>query len=326
MLNLKIGLSTILVILLLLPFGHSRSVLGAEFPSKPITLIVPSGAGGGHDLTFRAVTSVSMDYLGQPMVVRLMPGGGGAIGSDFVAKAKPDGYTLLAGGRGWSSALPAVDGRSKGPDDLATVCRVNYNTIMLVARGDGPYKNFKELMAWVKANPGKLIVGTGSRWIQADHFWKKLMLERGIKVKLVPYQGGGQQFRAVLGGHSDVGGAIPAMYDSFKGTGKLTPLIWLDKKRHPHYPNVPTSYEEGGDFMSGMWRGILAPKGTPRPIIEKLGAACRKMTKSKTVVRMIKRFGDGIQFLGPDEFAKVWRAEYEELKTFGRAFKKAYMK
>ena len=302
-------------------FGF-ESASAQAFPSKPITLIVPSRAGGGHDLTFRAVTSVAADYLGQPIIIQLKPGGGGAIGSDIVAKAKPDGYTLLAGGLGWSSALPAIEGRSKGPDDLEAVCRINYNSIMIVARGDAPWKTFKELMAWIKANPGKLIVGSGSRYIQDDYFWRRLMQEKGISVKIVPYQGGGAQFVAVLGGHSDVGGAATAMYAPYKGTGKLIPLLWLDSERHPMIPDVPTSVEEGYDIVSRMWRGVLAPKGTPRPIIEKLAAAFKQMTEDKSVTTMIKRYGDEIQFLGPDEFTKVWVAEYEDFKAFGKTLKK----
>jgi tripartite-type tricarboxylate transporter receptor subunit TctC len=301
-----------------------QSLFADEFPSKPVTIIVPSRAGGGHDLTFRAVTSVAADYLGQPMVVKLMPGGRGAIGSDYVAKAKPDGYTLLGGGLGWSSATPAIEGRSKGPDDLVSICRINYNSIMIVARGDAPFKNFKELMAWIKANPGELIIGTGSRYIQDDFFWRKMMNEKGISVKIVPYQGGGAQFTAVLGGHSDVGGALVAMYLPFKPTGKLIPMLWLDKERHPLIPDVPTSFEEeeGVDFVSRMWRGVLAPKGTPRPIVDKLGVVFKKITDDTSFKRMMKRYGDSIDYLGPDEFAKVWRAEYEDFKAFAKTLKK----
>jgi len=106
-----------ILLLMVSIFGFSTAH-GKEFPTKPVTLIIPVGAGGSHDLTARAVTSVAVDYLGQPVIVQLKPGGGGAIGSDFVAKAPPDGYTLLFGGTGWSTTFPAVEGRSKGPDDL----------------------------------------------------------------------------------------------------------------------------------------------------------------------------------------------------------------
>lgn len=316
----KTGL--ILIVLLIVSFLGIQNVLAAEFPTKPIKIIVPSKAGGGHDLTFRAVCSVANDYLGQPIIIQLKPGGRGAIGTDMVAKAEPDGYTLLAGGLGWNSATPAIQGRSKGPDAFEAVCRINYNSIMIVARGDAPWKTFKELMAWVKENPGKLIIGTGSQYIQDDYFWRRMMQEEGISVKIVPYQGGGAQFAAVLGGHSDVGGAATAMYGPYKGTGKLIPLLWLDEKRHDMIPDVPSSVESGYNIVSRMWRGVLAPKGTPKPIIEKLAAAFKKMTEDKTVQGMISRYGDDIHYLGADEFTKVWQIEYDEFKEFAKTIKK----
>ena len=104
-------------------------VYAQEFPTKPVSLIIPFGAGGSHDLTARAVTSVAADHLGQPMLVQLKPGGGGAIASDFVAKATPDGYTLLFGGSGPNTTLPAIENRSKGPDDFVAICRVNYSPV-----------------------------------------------------------------------------------------------------------------------------------------------------------------------------------------------------
>jgi len=293
-----------------------------DFPTKPIKLIIPSQAGGGHDLTFRAVTSVAADHLGQPIIIQLEPGGLGAIGSDQVAKAKPDGYTLLAGGAGWSSAPPAIEGRSKGPDDLVAVCRINYNALMLVARGDAPWKTFKELMAWVRANPGKLIVGVGSRFIQDDFFWRKMMKDEGVSVKIVPYQGGGAQLLAVLGGHSDMGGASTAQYAPYKGTGKLIPVLWMDNQRHPMIPDVPTTFEEGIKFASRNWRGVLVPKGTPAPIIKRLADAFQKMTEDASVKSMIKAYGDEVQFLGPEEFSKLWRDEYEEFKRNADMFKR----
>jgi tripartite-type tricarboxylate transporter receptor subunit TctC len=298
-------------------FAHAQ-----EFPTKPITLVIPLGAGGSHDLTARAVTSVAPDYLGQPIIIQLKPGGGGAIGSDLVAKASPDGYTLLFGGPGWSTTLPAVEGRSKGPDDLAAVCRINYTAPIVIARPDAPYKTLKEMVQWAKANPGKLVFGNSGPWGAADMPWKMIMRESGITSKVVPHDGGGPQLIAILGGHVDVASTFLAQSSPHIRAGKLRPLAIVDTKRIPELPDVPTAQEEGVNVVYTMWRGILAPKGTPRPVIERLAVAFKKMAEDKTVIAMIKQFGDQIQYLGPDEFAKEWRAEYELHKELGKIFKK----
>lgn len=296
--------------------------LAQDFPSKPITLINPMGAGGSHDLTMRAVTSVANDYIGQPMFVQIKSGGGGAIGSEFVAKSAPDGYTLVIGGPGWNTTLPAVEGRSKGPDDLVPVCRINYSANNFVARADAPFKDLKEMIAWAKANPGQLKFGHSGLWGAADVPWKELMKKTGITSKVIPYDGGGPCMVALLGGHIDVTANFAAQALPQVKAGKMRMLAVLDDKRNPEFPDVPTAKEQGVDIVYLMWRGVLAPKGTPRPVIDKLADAFKKMSADKAFVAMLKSFGDVPNFLGPDEFGKLWRAEYELHKEMGKIYKK----
>ena len=297
-------------------------VYAQSFPTKPVTLVIPFGAGGSHDLTARAITSAAADYLGQPMLVQLKPGGGGGIASDFVSKAAPDGYTLLFGGSGPNSILPAVEGRSRGPNDLLAVCRINYSATIFFARPDAPYKTFKEMVAWAKANPGKLVFGNSGPWGAADTPWKMLMRETGIQTKNVPFDGGGPALIAILGGHVDVTGAFTAQGFPHIKAGKIRPLVVLDDKRDPDLPDVPTAKEEGVNVTFQMWRAPLAPKGTPAPIIDKLAQAFKKMTEDRSVKSMIKALGDEIYYLGPDEFTKFWREEYDTYKELGKIYKK----
>jgi tripartite-type tricarboxylate transporter receptor subunit TctC len=303
-------------------------LLAQEYPTKPITLIIPFGPGGGHDLLFRAVTSVASDYIGQPILIKLMPGGGGAIGADAGAKAAPDGYTLFAGGNIPSTSLPAIEGRGKGPDQMEAVCRVNYNPTIIVSRPDAPFKTWKQMMEWAKTNPGKLVIGTPGPWSPPDVVWKNLMKETGISVKTVPFDGGGPVIVALLGSHVDVGSALPIIYSPYKVTGKIVALLTLEEKRLPDLPNVPTSVEEGIrgaatlNMLGRSWRGVMAPKGTPRPIIEKVASAFKKMTEDKSVIAMIKQYGDEIHYLGPDEFAQTWRTEFDVYKELSKALKK----
>jgi tripartite-type tricarboxylate transporter receptor subunit TctC len=309
-------------ILLTMTLLGSQFVQAQDFPTKPVTLVIPFGAGGSHDLTARAVTSVAADYLGQPMLVQLKPGGGGAIASDFVTKAAPDGYTLLFGGTGPNTTLPAIEGRSKGPDDFLAVCRVNYSPVIFVARADAPYKTFKEMLVWAKSNPGKLVFGNTGPWGAADLPWKMMMQKTGINTRIVPHDGGGPALMAILGGHVDVSGIFSAQTLPHIQSGKLRALAVPDVQRDPTLPDVPTCREEGVDVVYLMWRAALAPKGTPRPVIDKLAVAFKKMCEDKSVKDMIKKFGDDIQYLGPDDFARAWREEYETQKELGKVFKK----
>jgi len=127
---------------------------------------------------------------------------------------------------------------------------------------------------------------------------------------------------AVLGGHADLTGGLSAALLPHIKSGKLRALAVLDNKREEELPEVPTAKEEGMNVVNLMWRGVLAPKGIPRPVIDKLALAFKKMTEDKSVMGMIKRFGDDIYYLGPDEFTKVWREEFEAHKELGKIFKK----
>jgi tripartite-type tricarboxylate transporter receptor subunit TctC len=309
-------------IILLVSVLGPQFVRAQEYPTKSVTLVIPFGAGGSHDLTARAVTSVGADHLGQPILVQLKPGGGGAIAADFVAKTAPDGYTLLFGGSGPNTTLPAIEGRSKGPDDFVAVCRVNYSPAVIIARADAPYKTFKEMLAWAKSNPGKLVFGNTGPWGAGDLSWKMIVKETGIEAKNVPHDGGGPALIALLGGHVDVSGLFSAQTLPHIQAGKLRALAVTDNQRDPAMPDVPTCKEAGVNMLYLMWRGVLAPKGTPRGVVDKLAGAFKKMTEDKSVAPMIKKLGDEINYLGPDEFAKAWREEYETQKELGKLFKK----
>jgi tripartite-type tricarboxylate transporter receptor subunit TctC len=293
-----------------------------DFPTKPVTLLIPVGAGGSHDLTARAMVSVIPQFLGQPMVIQLRPGGGGAIGSQQVASAKPDGYTVLFGGPGWSSALPAIEGRSVGPNGLVAVARVNYSPVVFIARPDAPFKTLKEMVEWAKANPGKLVHGNTGPWGAGDLPMKQMMKEYNFQAQIVPHDGGGPALLAILGGHIQTTIALTAQSMPHIKAGKLKVLAVLDTKRHPDLRDVPTSVEQGINVTYTIWRAVLAPKGTPRPVIDKLADAIKKTTEDKSFQALVKQLGDEPGYAGPDEFAKEWQKEYDLHKEIAKAFKK----
>ena len=178
------------------------------------------------------------------------------------------------------------------------------------------------MIEWAKANPNKLIYGhtgsleSGGRCLETD-----LKSDRD-------YGQNGSLRRWWTGNRCDPRGAHRRNWIALGRnrppyhSGKFGALAVLDSKREASLPNVPTAKEEGFAVVNLMWRGILAPKGTPRPIIEKLADAFKKMTENKSVLTMIKQFGDDIQYLGPDDFSKVWQEEYEAFGELGKIFKK----
>src|SRR3989304_8602254 len=152
------------------------------------------------------------------------------------------------------------------------------------------------------------------------------MKATGTSFRMVTFQGGGEATVALLGGHVDAGTAIPSMAMPYRNTGKMLFLLFLDEKRHPDFPDVPTGAEEGLDRVMNTlgcaWRGILVPKGTPASIVNSLAVAFKKMTEDKSVQSMIQKSGEKIYYLGPDEFPRAWRAEFEAYKELGKTYKK----
>jgi tripartite-type tricarboxylate transporter receptor subunit TctC len=299
-----------------------QTIHAQEFPTKPITLIIPFGAGGASDLTARAFVGAAPESLGQPLIVQLKPGGGGAIASDLVAKAAPDGYTLLMGGPGPNTTLPAIEGRSRGPDDLAAVCRINYSPMLTLVPANAPYKTFKELIQYAKTHPGQLKFGHAGIWGGPDLLWKQIQLKAGITAKIIPYDGGAEALVGLLGGHIDLSCLAPTQSIPHIKAGRLRALAVSDANRDPDLPQVPTLREEGVDVVNLLWKGVMAPKTTPRPVIDKLASAFKKMLEDPSSVAMIKKLGDNFHYLGPDELSKFWREEYEAHKELGKVFKK----
>ena len=317
--RMKITACVVLLMLLAISFAV---VQAQEFPTKPVTLIIPFGPGGASDLTARAFFGAAHEYLGQPVIIQLKPGGGGAIASDIVAKAPPDGYTLLMGGPGPNTTLPAIEGRSRGPDDLAAICRINYNAMLTLVPANAPYKTMQEFIQYAKANPNKLRFGHAGIWGGPDLLWKSIQIKAGITAKIIPYDGGAEALIALLGGHIDVACLFPTQSTPHIKSGKIRALAVSDSKRDPDFPDVPTLQEAGVDVVSVVWKGVLAPKATPRLIIDKLALAFKKMSEDKSSVAMIRQLGDNFHYMGPDELTKFWREEYEAHKELGKVFKK----
>ena len=246
----------------------------SNWPSRPIKVIVPFPAGGGYDFMARNLAQKLTDSLGQPVVVENRAGANGNIGSDAVAKAAPDGYTLLLGGIGPQAFSVALYPKLPfDPQrDFAPVSLVASQPNLLLTHPSLAVKSVAELVAWAKAKPGELPFGsTGSG--SGQHFGlEQLKAVSGIDVIHVPYKGAAPLHTAMLGAEVKVAFNIIQLPMQQVRRGELRALALASKKRSPLAPDVPTMAELGYPIDFDTWYAVYAPAGTPRDIVEKLNA------------------------------------------------------
>ena len=307
MIGTKVG-----VLLALLVTLTSGAVASAqEFPTKPIELAVPYAAGGSHDLTARALASVVHQYLGQPMVVVLKPGGGGAPGSQYVIRAKPDGYTLMLGGTGPNTIFALVQNAPIGPDHFTSIARINYSPAIFAVRSEAPWKSFRDVVDHMKKNPGKFNFANTGTWGAGDFPMRMVARAAGVEYNNIPYDGGGPALLAVLGGHADGSFLYTAQLLPQIAAGKMRALAVTDTRRHRDLPSIPTLREEGVNVVFTQWRSVLAPKGIPQAIAQKLEVGFKQVTEDGSFQALIKQLGDEIQFQSGKEFEVTWRQEWD---------------
>lgn len=306
---------------IMLFLGISTLSSAGDYPTKPIHLIVNYGPGGGTDLPARALSSVIAEFLGQPMIVMNKPGGGAQIGSAFVAKARPDGYTLLLSYGGLEQTF-APHLRKLPYDPLNAFIPITpisvYDGVALVKK-DAPWKSVKDLVADAKKRPGKIKFGRsgtfGTNHLQSLLFKK----ESGIPMKInIPFKGGSKTLTGLLGGHIDVAFlGHPISVEHYKA-GKVRMLASSGKKRNKFTPKIPTYTEEGYNVVLGNVKGIAVPKGTSMEIVNKLHDSIIKASKTKPFKRMLKSFNQPVVTMEQAAFAQFVRDQY---KRWGRFIK-----
>lgn len=255
---------------------------------KPVTLIVGYPAGGGADTTARLVA----DHLGkkynQRFVVENRPGASGTIAAYQVARAAPDGYTLLASASSELTVVPSV--RRNLPydptKDFEPVAVTSQTAYLLVANNKVPAKTLQELVAHAKANPGKLTFGSYGQNTFTHLTGEYLQLLTGIELLHVPYKGGGELIPAVLGGQVDLSFNAPAEVISQIQAGNLKPLAVTTPQRLQANLEIPTSAEAGyPDLIARGWNGLMAPKGTPPAVLDEINAAVNEIMRSPEVIK-----------------------------------------
>ena len=283
-----------------LALAASLGAAQAEYPEKPITMVIPLGAGGSHDLNARVITSIIPEYLNQAMIVRLTPGAGGQKGTQEVANAKPDGYTLLFTHNYIDMLQQHVESLPYDPmKDFVPIARINYAPIGVVVRADSPYNTFDELIAAAKENPGGIRMAHSGNWGALFVPAAQIMKAMGVEFNLVPYQGGGPAMQALLSGDADVTMGFPSTLEAQVSAGKIRILATAGTERM--IDDVPSFAEIGiGGDVGFMHRVVLAPAGTPADVQAKLTEAFVKLMEDKTFVRMMGRLNETIDLIdGP---------------------------
>jgi len=306
---------TFLIVLCLI-FVCAGLGLAADYPSKPITLIIPFSAGGSHDLNARVFSAIIHQYLGQPIVVKLMPGSGGQLGTAAAVKAKPDGYTLFYTHNYIDQLQPLIE---KLPYDttkaLVTVCRTNYSVSFQGVMADKPWKTLDEVIDYARKNPGKLKVAHSGLWGASFVVQAMMFAKYGVQVNWLGYKGGGPLKNALLAGEADFGGQSAIAIMSEIKAGTFRPLVTVGPKRHPEVPDIPC-LGELGITDEVMHRIIQVPRGTAEDRIEILRTAFRKLNEDKTYRRMIERLGENADYMDGPEYEKLrvkQKAEYLQL-------------
>jgi tripartite-type tricarboxylate transporter receptor subunit TctC len=278
-----------------------------DYPTKPITMIVPFPAGGGVDAIGRIVADKLAADLGQPVIIDNRGGAAGVIGTRVAARAAPDGYTLVMATSGSIAINPNLytNPGYHTLKDLAPIGLISSTPIVLMAHPSAPENSLADVIASAKASPGKLNIGTPPPGTSAQLGAELLKSMAGIDFTIVTYRGTGPLTTDLIGGHVKLGLNVLAPAMSNLKAGTLKAFAVLAPRRSSHLPDVPTSAEAGlPGFESGLNYGLLAPAGTPRPIIDRLNKALRALVDTPEVKERISADGGDPMPSTPEEYAK----------------------
>ena len=281
------------------------------YPSKPIRMIIPFGAGGSTDVLIRIVATRLPDALGQQVVIDNRTGAGGMIGTDIGAKSTPDGYTLLATGTPHSIVPNLYKKVPYHPlNDFAPIMQIASQPYGLTVHPSLPVKSVKDLIALAKKEPGKHNYASSGQG-GAMHLFQALFVNMaGIDMVHVPYKGSGPVRADLLGGQVKIGCLGLSSILPHHKAGQLRIIAVTTAKRSPELPDVPTIAETLPGYDASLWTGVLAPKGTPAVAIKRIHQEITKLLQSAEVRKAFERAGTDIVATDPKAFDQFLKAEY----------------
>jgi tripartite-type tricarboxylate transporter receptor subunit TctC len=301
-------------------FSIFSTAWAQDYPTKPITMIVPFPPGGVADIVGRPLAASMEKTLKQPVVVTNRTGAGGAVGMTAAAKAAPDGYTVLMT-LSSISIFPVSDpinGKAAPYEltDFAPIALLTADPTVLVVRADSPYKTIQEFIAGAKANPGKINYSSSGVYGTLHVAMEMFANAAGIKLFHVPYQGGGPALTALLGGQVEALASGPAAAAAQMKGGKVRALASWSTERLKLLPDIPTFKELGyKDVEFYIWAGMVVPAATPAPIQQKLREAVRAAVKDPAFSGAMEKVGSPIDYRDAPEFKKYWDADAARLKA-----------
>lgn len=291
-------------------FSHAKAQAG--YPNKPITFVVPYAAGGGSDARSRQIAQRMSALLKQPIIVDNKAGAGGNIGTEFIAKAAPDGYTIGMGNFAPLAVNKTLFGnlRYDPEKDLVPIILIEKGPLMLVTNPNSPYKTVKDIVLAAKAQPGKLTFSSGG--IGGSHHLSAELFKQnaGIDMIHVPYKSGSAGLTDLMAGTVDL--MFDQMYSAMPSVkaNKLKAIAITSKTRSPLFPDVPTFVEAGFPKVVVLnWQGLVAPKGTPKAIIHQLNAAANEALKDPQLRSLMLAQGNEIGGGTPADFIELIKAE-----------------
>ncbi|WBY02878.1 tripartite tricarboxylate transporter substrate binding protein [Ramlibacter tataouinensis] len=286
--------------------AHAQS----DYPTRPVTLIVPFAAAGATDQLLRHMAEIAGRELGQTVVVDNKPGAAGVLGANHLVRATPDGYTLSILPES-VFRVPHLQKTQFDPlKDFTYVIHLSGYALGVASRTDSPYKDWPAIVAEARKRPGQISYGT-TGVNGTMHITMEEMAQRaGIKLNHIPYKGESEIIAALMGGHVDLGvtaGSIGPMVDD----GKARVVVLWTEKRVPRWPDVPTLKDVGLDMVSNSPFGIAGPKDMPAPVVRKLHDAFRKALEAPSTKALLERLNQETAYLGSTDYANFARERYE---------------